>query len=41
VFRLTAGYKLFDEKGSETPDNLTVAERVEKENLQRTVSNAM
>jgi hypothetical protein len=41
VFRPTAGCKTFEEKGSETSDKLTVAERVEKENLQRTVRNAM
>jgi hypothetical protein len=41
VFRPTAGYKSFDEKRSETPDNLTVAERVEQENLQWTVNNTM
>ena len=41
MFRPTAGYKTLDEKRYETCDILTVAERVEKENLQRTVRNAM
>jgi len=41
VFRPTAICRTFDEKRSETSDKLTVAERVEKENLQRTVRNAM
>jgi len=41
VFRPKAGCKTFDVKGSETSDKLTVAERVEKENLQKRVRSAM